>query len=83
MAALGEVNLVTFSSGIYDANTFIASGAEGSSLTSWSTRDPAGGVNIGGPARKQYLSGWTTGGPRSGFEFLPMPRWQNDPKLQE
>jgi len=21
--------------------------------------------------------------PRPGFEFLPMPRWRNDPKLEE
>ena len=82
-AALSEVNLVTFSSGIYDANTFIASGGRGLKFNLMVNQDPAGGVNIGGPARKQYLSGWTTGGPRAGFEFLPMPRWQNDPKLEE
>jgi len=82
-AALGEVNLVTFSSGIYDANTFIASGGRGLKFNLMVNQDPSGGVNIGGPARKQYLSGWTTGGPRPGFEFLPMPRWQNDPKLEE
>ena len=81
--ALREVNLVTFSSGIYDANTFIASGGRGLKFNLMVNQDPAGGVNISGPARKQYLSGWTTGGPRSGFEFLPMPRWQNDPKLDE
>jgi len=82
-AALGEVDLVTFSSGIYDANTFIASGGRGLKFNLMVNQDPAGGTNIGGPARKQYLSGWTTGGPRAGFEFLPMPRWQNDPKLEE
>jgi hypothetical protein len=82
-AALGEVNLVTFSSGIYDANTFIASGGRGLKFNLMVNQDPASGVNIGGPARKQYLSGWTTGGPRSGFEFLPEPRWQNDPKFEE
>lgn len=81
--ALREVNLVTFSSGIYDANTFIASGGRGLKFNLMVNQDPASGVNISGPARKQYLSGWTTGGPRSGFEFLPMPRWQNDPKLDE
>jgi hypothetical protein len=83
VAALSEVNVVTFSSGIYDANTFIASGGRGLKFNLMVNQDPAGGVNIGGPARKQYLSGWTTGGPRSGFEFVPMPRWQKDPKLEE
>jgi hypothetical protein len=82
-AALGEVNLVTFSSGIYDANTFIASGGRGLKFNLMVNQDPSGGAHIGGPVRKQYLSGWTTGGPRPGFEFLPMPRWQNDPKLEE
>jgi hypothetical protein len=82
-AALREVNLVTFSSGIHDANTFIASGGRGLKFNLMVNQDPSGGANIGGPARKQYLSGWTTGGPRPGFEFLPMPRWQNDPKLEE
>jgi hypothetical protein len=82
-AALSEVNLVTFSSGIHDANTFIASGGRGLNFNLMVNQDPTGGANIGGPARKQYLSGWTTGGPRPGFEFLPMPRWQNDPKLEE
>lgn len=83
LAALREVNLVTFSSGIYEANTFIANGGRGLNFNLMVNQDPSGGVNIGGPARKQYLSGWTTGGPRPGFEFLPMPRWQNDPKFEE
>jgi len=83
LAALNEVNVVTFSSGIYDANTFIASAGRGLKFNLMVNQDPAGGVNIGGPTRKQYLSGWTTGGPRPGFEFLPISRWQNDPKFEE
>jgi hypothetical protein len=82
-AALREVNLVTFSNGIHDANTFIARGGRGLKFNLMVNQDPAGGANIGGPARKQYLSGWTASGPRPGFEFLPMPRWRNDPKLEE
>src|SRR5260221_567006 len=55
-AALREVNLVTFSSGIHDANTFIASGGRGLKFNLMVNQDPTGGANIGGPARKQYLS---------------------------
>ncbi len=83
LAALNEVNVVTFSSGISDANTFIASGGRGLKFNLMVNQDPAGGVNMLGPSRKQYLSGWTTGGPRPGFEFLPIRRWQNDPKFGE
>ena len=83
VAALTEVNVVTFSSGIYDANTFIASGGRGLKFNLMVNQDPAGGVNISGSSRKQYLSGWTTGGPRPGFEFLPISRWQNDPRFAE
>lgn len=47
--ALSEVNLVTFSSGIHDANTFIASGGRGLNFNLMVNQDPTGGANIGGP----------------------------------
>ena len=81
--ALAKVNVVTFSSGIYDANTFINTGGKGLNFGLMVNQDPAQGAHMSGSARKQYLSGWTASGPRAGFEFLPMPRWQNDPKLEE
>jgi hypothetical protein len=47
-------------------------------------QDPSNGTPIALVGfRNQYLSGWTTGGPRAGFEFLPKPRWVNDPKFDE
>jgi hypothetical protein len=82
-AALGSVNVVTFSSGIFDANTFIGSGGKGLKFGLMVNQDPALGAHIGGTNRKEYLSGWTASGPRAGFEFLPTPRWQNDPKFEE
>jgi hypothetical protein len=82
-SALNEVDVVTFSSGIYDANTFLSSGGRGLKFNLAVNQDPAGGTSIDGPSKKQYLSGWTTGGPRAGFEFLPMDRWVNDPKFDE
>lgn len=81
--ALADVNVVTFSSGVFDANTFINIGGKGLTFGMMVNQDPALGAHIGGSSRREYLSGWTASGPRAGFEFLPMPRWQNDPKLEE
>jgi hypothetical protein len=78
-SALRSVNVVTFSSGIYDANAFIQSGGHGLSFDRMINQDPANGAWITGANRRQFLSGWTTGGPRPGFEFLPEARWANDP----
>ncbi len=80
---LNAVDVCTFSSGIHDANTFIATGGKGLNYRLMVNQDPAGGVPIAGKSRRQYLSGWTTGGPRPGFEFLPKPRWVKDPKFDE
>lgn len=73
--------IVTFSSGIYDTNTFIAAGGKGLGIRIACNQDPAGGLPISQsvPIRKQYLSGQTTGGPRPGFEYMPFPRWENEP----
>lgn len=81
--ALNDVNVVTFSSGIFDANAFIGIGGKGLKFGLTVNQDPALGAQILGSKRRQYLSGWTASGPRAGFEFLPKSRWQNDPKLAE
>src|SRR5579863_9950870 len=73
--------LVCFSSGIYDANVFIAAGGKSLNIQTAYNQDPAGGANISSlvPERKQYLSGMTTRGSHFGFEYLPLPRWKNEP----
>ena len=81
---LNAVDVCTFSSGIYDANTFIHTGGKGLKFRLMVNQDPSNGAPIASVGiRKQYLSGWTTGGPRVGFEFLPKPRWVNDPKFAQ
>ena len=76
-----SVDVVTFSSGIYDTNQFLAVGGKGLNITGACNQDPAGGAEISRavPARRQYLSGMTTRGPRPGFEYLPLYRWDNEP----
>ena len=77
---VSRVELVTFSSGIYDANRFIAVGGQGLNIQRACNQDPAGGAEVSRavPLRKQYLSGMTTRGPRPGFEYLPLDRWSNE-----
>jgi len=78
---INRVEVVTFSSGIYDADQFIAVGGKGLNIQRACNQDPASGAAISRsvPVRKQYLSGQTTGGPRPGFEYLPLARWENEP----
>jgi hypothetical protein len=78
---INRVEVVTFSSGIYEANQFISVGGKGLNIQRACNQDPAGGAEISRsvPVRKQYLSGQTTGGPRPGFEYLPLARWENEP----
>jgi hypothetical protein len=78
---IDSVDVVTFSSGIYDTNQFIAVGGKGLNILGACNQHPAGGTEISRavPVRRQYLSGMTTGGPRPGFEFLPLYRWENEP----
>src|SRR5262249_30387386 len=69
----------TFSSGIHEFNTFVRALDGEIELRAVYNIDPASGVPAnGGPVRKQYLSGQTTGGPRPGFEYMPMPRWEHE-----
>jgi hypothetical protein len=78
---IDRVEVVTFSSGIYEANQFVAVGGKALNIKRAINQDPAGGVpfTTAVPERKQYLSGQTTGGPRPGFEYLPLPRWDREP----
>lgn len=79
---LDRVALVTFSNGIAAANQFIAVGGKGLPIHWGVNQDPNGGTPLSAafPGKKQYLSGFTTQGqPKPGFEFLPMPRWKNEP----
>lgn len=82
---VNRVEFVTFSSGIYDADVFIAAGGKGLNIQRGCNQDPAGGAEMSRavPVRKQYLSGMTTRGPRPGFEYLPLDRWQNEPKRKD
>lgn len=82
---VSRVELVTFSSGVYDANRFIAVGGQGLNIQRACNQDPAGGAEVSRavPIRKQYLSGMTTRGPRPGFEYLPLDRWQNELKRKD
>jgi hypothetical protein len=81
---LNNIGVVTFSSGVFDANTFVAVGGKGLPLRLLVNQDPTHGTPIAsGGMHKQYLSGYTTGGPRPGFEYMPLPRWKNDPRYAE
>ena len=78
-----EVDVVTFSSGIGDANVFANVGGKGLPLTRGFNQDPARAtaLSLRFKVRKQYLSG-QTGRPTSpGFELLPLPRWSNEPNF--
>ena len=82
--ALNEVNVVAYSSGIYDANSFINVGGHGLNFGLMINQDPTSGTMIAGQRRKQYLSGWTTHGRQfAGFDFIPTARWRQDPQYAE
>ncbi len=83
MGALSSINVVTYSSGIYDANAFVQIGGHGLKFDKLVNQDPARGTPFPGGNRRQYLSGWTTGGPRPGFDYLPKSRWANDPLRED
>lgn len=75
------VEAFTYSSGISDFNTFIASISDKMSIAGTYNIDPAKGAPAasGGGFRMQFLSGQTTNGPKPGFEYMPHPRWVNEP----
>jgi hypothetical protein len=80
--SLDSVELCCFSGGVHQANTFVASGGRGLNITFGCNQDPQGGAALAAsiPVRRQYLSGYTTGGPRHGFIYLPDPPcWSRDP----
>ena len=78
-----QAEVFTFSNGIFDCNKFL--GGSGSTLNVQAVynSDPQAGTPASRPkgaVLKQYLSGETTSGrPRGGFEFMPLPRWANEP----
>lgn len=75
------VEAFTFSSGIGEFNTFLRSIGGVLNLQAVYNIDPAHGVLAGGPSgivRRQFLSGQTSGGPRPAFEYMPVPRWENE-----
>lgn len=81
--AADQVGICCFSGGIHNANSFIATGGRGLNIRFGCNQDPVSGTPMSAavPARRQYLSGYTTGGPRPGFTYLPEnPYWLADPK---
>lgn len=69
----------TFSSGISEFNRFVPALSGQIALKAVYNIDPAGGLPAsGGTVRKQFLSGQTTNGPRAGFEYMPLERWENE-----
>jgi hypothetical protein len=75
------VEAFTFSSGIAEFNMFLRSIGGVVNLQAVYNIDPAHGVLAGGPSgivRRQFLSGQTSDGPRPAFEYMPVPRWENE-----
>jgi hypothetical protein len=76
-----HVEAFTFSSGIYDFNTFLGAAGGHLNIEAVYNIDPAGGTPCSlprGATRKQFLSGTTTRALPAGFEHLLMPRWRNE-----
>jgi len=74
------VEAMTFSSGILDFNPFLASISSVLNVQAVYNIDPKQGISASMPAgrvRKQFCSG-VEFGPKSGFEFMPKPRWKNE-----
>lgn len=82
-----HVEAFTFSSGIFDCNRFLTGAGKSLSLKAVYNCDPTSGTPAAAPkgvALKQYLSGETTSQkPRAGFEFMPLPRWKNEPEYRK
>ena len=79
-----EAEAMTFSSGIFEFNTFVGSLTGKLSVAACYNLDPAKATACAlppGGVRRQFLSG-QTGGPRAGFEFMPLPRWKNEAFFQ-
>ena len=78
-----QVGICCFSGGIHNANSFITTGGHGLNIRFGCNQDPVVGTPMSAavPSRRQYLSGYTTGGPRPGFMYLPEnPYWLADPQ---
>jgi hypothetical protein len=78
--SFGNVEAFTFSSGISEFNTFVTAINGVLPVRALYALDPApavGTAQLPGVVRKQFLTG-ATGGPRAGFEFMPIDRWSNE-----
>lgn len=78
--AFNSVEAFTFSSGINDFNTFLNALSGQLPVAAVYNIDPAKAlpcVRPAGATVKQFLSG-QTGGPKAGFEFMPLGRWVNE-----
>jgi hypothetical protein len=76
-----HVEAFTFSSGIYDFNSFLGAAGGHLNIEAVYNIDPAHGTACSlprGASRKQFLSGTTTNARPAGFELLFMPRWRNE-----
>jgi hypothetical protein len=80
--AANAVGICCFSGGVHNANAFIAAGGKGLNFRFACNQDPVSGTPISAAvaARRQYISGYTTGGPRAGFIYLPESSWTAEPK---
>jgi hypothetical protein len=70
----------TFSSGIYEFNTFLAAAAGSVNINAVYAIDPVRSIapqNPNGGRRRMYASG-TAGGFLPGFEPMPLQRWRNE-----
>lgn len=79
--SFGSVEAFTFSNGIKDFNPFLGSISGHLNVAAVYNIDPAHAtpaIRPQGAVVRQYLSG-ETGGPRPGFEYMPLERWKNDP----
>ncbi|MCS7025985.1 MAG: hypothetical protein NZV14_14370 [Bryobacteraceae bacterium] len=76
-----HVEAFTFSSGIFDFNSFVGAVSGCLNLEAVYNLDPAAGIACAQPRgarRRQFLTGMTTRSRPAGFEYLPLPRWRNE-----
>lgn len=78
--SFGRVEAFTYSSGINEFNPFLSALAGHVNVTAAYSQDPNPAKNVvrlPGLAVSEFLSG-QTGGPRPGFDYLPLGRWKNE-----
>lgn len=78
------VEAMTYSSGIRDFPTFLGSINGLLNVSTVYNIDPNPANSLPNTSKAQFLSGQTSGGGgRPGFEFLPHPRWANEPLFKK